>query len=316
MKSLRISEIRTDAGTQIRVRLDDATVAEYAEAYKDGAKFPPVIVFHDGSEYILADGFHRVMGANSAGFKDVLADVRKGTRTDALKYALSANSNHGLKRTNADKRRAVEIALKEFPKDADRSIATICDVSHTLVSEMRKSLETTGRIASSSTRIGADGKERKLPTTPPPIKPSPAKLSPPPIVKPTQKKSAPPVVEPVAIKDKTGFAIPKNLLPLWERSHEAQELLTALSRIKGALREAQESKDALYIEVNFASALAQLDQAYADIKTAIPFAVCPTCQGKASDSCRLCKGRGFISEHRWSTVVPKETKELRAKAKS
>ena len=80
------------------------------------------------------------------------------------------------------------------------------------------------------------------------------------------------------------------------------------------LRKAQETKDKLYAEVLFSSALSQLDQAWTDIKTAKPFAVCPTCQGQLPDQCTLCKGRGLISEHRWNTCVTREDKAFRAKA--
>ncbi len=86
-------------------------------------------------------------------------------------------------------------------------------------------------------------------------------------------------------------------------------------RITGALRSAQENRDMLFAEVNFSSALSQLDQAWYDDKTAKPFAVCPSCQGQLPDKCTLCKGRGLISEHRWNTCVTREDKEFRSKAK-
>jgi hypothetical protein len=105
------------------------------------------------------------------------------------------------------------------------------------------------------------------------------------------------------------------LIPLWQRAGEVQEWLTVLSRVKGALRAAQEKRDPLYGEVNYSSALSHLDQARADVKTAKPFAVCPTCQGQIPDKCTLCCGRGLISEHRWNTCVTREDKEFREKAK-
>jgi len=115
--------------------------------------------------------------------------------------------------------------------------------------------------------------------------------------------------------DGTGHPIPTQLIPLWQRTGEVQEMLTVLSRVKGALRTAQENKDKLFNEVNFSSALSQLDQAWYDIKTAKPFAVCPVCQGQLPDKCTLCRGRGLISEHRWNTCVPREDKEFRFKAR-
>src|SRR5690348_8493475 len=32
---------------------------DYTQAMVDGAEFPPLVVFWDGSDYWLADGFHR-----------------------------------------------------------------------------------------------------------------------------------------------------------------------------------------------------------------------------------------------------------------
>ena len=59
-EKLNLSEIVLDAGTQVRSGLNETTVADYAEALADGAKFPPMIVFHDGQRYVAADGFHRI----------------------------------------------------------------------------------------------------------------------------------------------------------------------------------------------------------------------------------------------------------------
>ena len=129
----------------------------------------------------------------------------------------------------------------------------------------------------------------------------------------TARPTLPP--PPSQIVDGTGWPIPTQLIPLWQRANEVQDMLTTLSRVKGALRSAQENRDKLFAEVNFSSALSQLDQAWTDIKTAKPFAVCPTCQGQLPDKCTLCKGRGLISEHRWNTCVTREDKEFRARAR-
>ena len=47
-----------------------------------GVKFPPVTVFYDGSDYWLADGFHRRNAAFSAELAQMECDVRQGTRED------------------------------------------------------------------------------------------------------------------------------------------------------------------------------------------------------------------------------------------
>jgi hypothetical protein len=159
-------------------------------------------------------------------------------------------------------------------------------------------------VVDSGKPVTAKEIRRHLP--PPPMQPNGAQGT----ARPTLP--APP---PAQVVDATGWPIPTQLIPLWNRSGEVQELLTVLSRVKGALRSAQESKDMLFAEVCFSSALSQLDQAWTDIKTAKPFAVCPTCQGQLPEKCTLCRGRGLISEHRWNMCVPREDKEFRFKAK-
>lgn len=58
----------------------------------------------------------------------------------ATLYAVGANATHGLRRTNAQKRHAVSIALARWPNDADRDIARKCGVDHKTVSAARASL--------------------------------------------------------------------------------------------------------------------------------------------------------------------------------
>lgn len=116
-----------------------ATAAEYAEAMKAGAVFPPVVVFVDSKGvHWLADGFHRCAAAEQAGLAEVAADVREGSKKDALLHAASANAQHGLRRTNADKRRAVALVLAACPKWSDRKVGEVCGVSHPFVANVRK----------------------------------------------------------------------------------------------------------------------------------------------------------------------------------
>ncbi len=323
IRKLKIPEIVTDAGTQVRAGLNEGTVADYAEAMGEGAKFPPVVVFHDGNQYIAADGFHRLEAAVRIGMAQVECDVRKGTKTDALRFALGCNAHHGLRRSNADKRHAIGLALKEFPKASNAAIAEMCLVGHELVAEIRRvqPYDSVG-LKSSPTRIGLDGRERSLP--PPPMvrhgtNGTNGNKPPHPALSPDGGEGGAcatvPLPPPAQVLDGTGWPIPTQLIPLWKRANEVQEMLTTLSRVKGSLRAAQENKDKLFAEVNFSSALSQLDQAWYDIKTAKPFAVCPTCQGQLPDQCTLCRGRGLISEHRWNTCVTREDKEFRQKAK-
>ncbi len=127
---------------------------------KAGRQISTVVVFDNDGDFILADGFHREKAARKARFKSILSEIRVGSRQDALKFALKANHQHGLRRTNADKRKAVELALTEFGTLSDHLISDMCGVAQSFVSNQRHQLNSE---FSSSRRLGRDGKVRELP---------------------------------------------------------------------------------------------------------------------------------------------------------
>ena len=96
----------------------------------------------------LADGFHRVYAAEAAGLAEIVADVRSGTRRDALFHSLSANALHGYRRTTDDKRRAIDVMLNdpEWARWSDSEVARQIGVSHTTVASRRPSGHS-GKIA-------------------------------------------------------------------------------------------------------------------------------------------------------------------------
>lgn len=136
---IELDIIRTDGGTQPRAQLDLLTVQEYATAMRDGAIFPPVLLFFDGESHWLADGFHRLEAAREVGRATLDAEIRAGSQRDAVLYSVGANGEHGLRRTNADKRQAVMTMLndEEWGKWSDAEIARRCHVSAAYVGSLR-----------------------------------------------------------------------------------------------------------------------------------------------------------------------------------
>lgn len=134
-----ISKLTLTNELQPRQAISSDVVTEYADAMREGVKFPPVLVFFDGQRYLLADGFHRVYAAREAKLVSIEADVKNGDEDAAKWHSYSANSSHGLRRTNADKRRAVEHALAHphAEKMSDSAIARHVGVSQQFVSKMR-----------------------------------------------------------------------------------------------------------------------------------------------------------------------------------
>jgi hypothetical protein len=164
MTWIALSDIRIDGGTQSRASIDQQAVDDYAAAMAAGDKFPPVVVYFDGKTYWLADGFHRYQAYASAKIDAVPADVRQGTQRDAILFSVSANASHGLRRTNDDKRRAVQTLLNdaEWAKWSDREIARRCAVHHDLVGKLRPVV--TGVSASERTYTTKHGTKAEMKT--------------------------------------------------------------------------------------------------------------------------------------------------------
>ena len=152
---VKLEAIQFDHTTQCRIGTDPAIVSQYAEDKRNGAQFPPAELYGTMERCWIGDGWHRLQADQTNGAKEVEAILHPGTRIDAFRHALKANATHGKPRTQADKRRAVELALKEFPELSSRQLGSLCNVSHNLVESVRA----TG-INASSVRVGADGKLR------------------------------------------------------------------------------------------------------------------------------------------------------------
>jgi hypothetical protein len=58
----------------------------------------------------------------------------------ALQHALAANQTHGLRRTQADKRRSVELAIEQWAIESDRQIAKLTGTTHPFVAKVRREL--------------------------------------------------------------------------------------------------------------------------------------------------------------------------------
>jgi hypothetical protein len=117
--------------------MDQVIVDDYAQAISEGANLPAIVVFHDADDaYWLADGFHRHVAAER---ETIEADVREGSRRDAVLYSVGANTTHGLRRSNSDKQNAVMMLLRdpEWGKWSDREIGKRAGVDHKTIGRMR-----------------------------------------------------------------------------------------------------------------------------------------------------------------------------------
>lgn len=163
--SIALNELTVDPALQVRAELNEAAIEEYADAIRAGAQLPPIVALIDGDTTYLLDGTHRSAAIRRANPDvpdselHIEALVGPGTREDAVLFVVQANANHGLRRSSADKRRAVQLLLgdPEWSNRSDRWIAERCKVSHPLVARVRS--ESTGNV--SRWRFRQDGKMQR-----------------------------------------------------------------------------------------------------------------------------------------------------------
>jgi ParB-like chromosome segregation protein Spo0J len=142
MQKLKLSVIESEISLQPRAEFRLDWIEEYATDLENGAVFPPIVVFFDGTSYWLADGFHRLRAHQRAGLDTIQADVRGGTQRDALLHSVGANAQHGHRRTNEDKRHAIDIMLRdpEWSQWSDNDIAGRVGVDHKTVAKRREAI--------------------------------------------------------------------------------------------------------------------------------------------------------------------------------
>lgn len=183
LESLKIEKLHIDPEFQSRADgLDDDQIEQMTEYLKKkgGSVERISVVEVKGVGLILTDGFGRVQAHKNAGIATIQAVVTEGSMLDATIAAASANMDQvARRRTNADKRRAIEmliLRLEDAGEDwSDRKIADTIGVSHPMVSAVRESLST-GKITREKTdgdieipmesppRIGKDGRKRSAST--------------------------------------------------------------------------------------------------------------------------------------------------------
>jgi hypothetical protein len=276
-----IDLIRIDGGTQARVITNLDVVADYAEHYRDetpgGPTLPPVDVFWDGTDYWLGDGFHRRHAAAQAGLAKLDCIVHAGTKRDAILFAVQANHSHGLKRTNKDKRKAVEMLLAdaEWSQQSDRWIADMAGVSNQTVSNTRAEVSKVDTSTKPATRKGKDGKQY-------PAKPKAAARS---------TKAAKPEPPPKTV-DACKNEIPDHLQRVASNPF-LKESIDALNRMVRAVTDFGNGPGGYFLLVK--DTVGGLTQARNAMVNAQFHCVCPECGGKG---CGTCRKAGFLPEWR------------------
>jgi len=156
---LEVKNIIVKGEIQQRAGLNFDYIDELSNEIANGTELPPIDVYDVAARLLLADGFHRLEAYKRAGVDSVEARIIEGTEREATLHAVGANAKHGLRRKNADKRRAVMTLLtdEEWQLWSDCEIARRAQVSPTFVSKLKRALGQNG-FEFSSIRKCADGR--------------------------------------------------------------------------------------------------------------------------------------------------------------
>ena len=155
---IQLDSLILDESTQCRAVMHQDVIDDYADRMIAGDEFPPVDVFGTPEKSWIGDGWHRVLGTHQTGSDAIDATMHPGGRTEAIRYALTANAIHGLRRTPADKKRAIEVAYTEFPGSTQQEVADLVGCTQARVSQVRPELINAYKLPERT--IGKDGRER------------------------------------------------------------------------------------------------------------------------------------------------------------
>jgi len=153
-----INAITLDKKNQVRITgVADETIWQYMESMKDGAIFPPIVVYEvKPGNYMLADGFHRVTANRNLGRETIPATIHQGTEADALYYSrFTANRTNGLRLTRSDLQALCETIIQdpEYRDRTDMELAKLVGCADTTIAAARKRLGIYPRV-----KVGRDGR--------------------------------------------------------------------------------------------------------------------------------------------------------------
>jgi hypothetical protein len=131
------------------------------------------------------------------------------------------------------------------------------------------------------------------------------------VVQQNESQSDPlPAPQEVKRLDSVGRKIPDAISGYWDRKGEVNVILTGISRLKCMVESAKQGDDPLWRDVTCQDVVNPLVRAYDEVKMALPYAVCPYCQGLAFETCQHCRGKGWMNRFAWNTFAPSELKQL------
>lgn len=313
-ETLSIDLLKLDGGTQARVSTNSDTVDDYAEMIENAnGAWPfssPVDVFHDGSEYFVADGFHRVLASLRMKRASVPCRVHRGNAKDAKIFGMTANDSHGLRMTRADKRSCVEWLLDHGGKMTQVEIAEKAGVVERTVKRIvadRKSEKGTMSPSDSKTRGKSTSKSKKKPVQKTEHVDWPDDETDDSVIETTEEQDVP--CDSGTLKNTNSASIVQDALGKNVPDHfkEANQLGIRLLSIGRELdKYRQIAKELAVTPGGEFLRLQNIDEYVRNLKAQFQdaryYTLCPRCHGETGLQCNKCTGHGWLPEYLKGTI--------------
>lgn len=285
-ETLSLDELVIDERAQARVGLDEAVVDEYVEAWKNGAAMPNIdaVRVTEGElagKVVVWDGFHRIAAAKKLGVEAIGVDVTTGKLSTAIDLCTSANSTHGLRRTNEDKRRAVIMAItldKQLKrKRSDRQIAQYVGVHNSTVSEIRAELSGKKKKASKEESVRISEHEQG-------------------------EGEINEVKQSLVTVDEIGRRVTNpEVQKVLSLNPEFDDVLDAIGTIGRRIKALVETPAGAELAQRAQSLSFDLKGVHDAVAFARPYTECPYGPG-CTTTCNACRGRGWICREQWDRL--------------
>ena len=302
-------------------------VEELQDAYKSGRPVPPPQVFGYKCDrvpkFFLADGAHRVEALVRN--KQTQAECyckwcgsKAEAEREAYKFALGANTTHGVKRSNEDKRKAVVTALSrpEYAGATVRVVADACGVSHQFVSTVQSEIGAGNSGLNKPPVVKSEPQsDAGVPHQSEASEPEPRRAA---DALPPERATAhqtdqyvdtldddelddEPIADDVVVPvDQVGTPIPPHLLGVFEGRKAFKMVHEYFVKGVGHLKDLAASSSGGFIEVSVDHLGVEIKRkVLASLKLDAPYAVCPNGDhtgGAARKPCSYCRDRGWVNK--------------------
>lgn len=314
MQFISINKLKTQ-GLQARVSIDEDHVNSLAEVLASGKTFYDNIqVYLDSNDnYWVADGLHRIRAYLKNNKERALCDVHPGSRIDALRHALGANSWHGKRRTREDIANAIKLAYenrKELGLPDVPSASLIAEIVQTNHHTVERQLGLNPSWLNAETRTGKDGKDRpvkrkqeedddQLGLNPSSNEPT---SQPEPPVNDFVVETTPAVDDAEAMMEQTGLKPIKDLLgqlvtlharEAFEHGQQIEHKCRAIAQAVNDLVALKTRKSPIQ-SIDYDGIKTKITTMLGNIRMGLPGVLCPRCKGEHSQ-CSHCDGKGWHS---------------------